>query len=71
MAFNDKVRDLGNHVQFAVNTKGTGRRGTVIPGLSETQTGAPTENPTKLTTVGNRVRALRDLGSKRKISTKI
>ena len=41
MAYKDIDRDLGQHVAFAVNDKGTGRRGTVMPGLSKTETAAP------------------------------
>jgi hypothetical protein len=72
MAFKNKV-ELGNHVRFAVNTKGTGQRTvpTAIAELSRTEMAPVVENPTKLTTIGNAVRGLRDLGPKRKIKTKI
>ena len=65
--------ELGNHVQFAVNTKGTGKRKipTAIAELSRTEMAPAVENPTKLTTVGNAVRGLRDLGPKRKVKTRI
>jgi hypothetical protein len=73
MAFNDKTRDLGNHVRFTANTKGTERRGvpSAIAELSRTETAPATQNPTRLSTTGNAVRGLRDLGSKRKIKTKV
>ena len=65
--------ELGNHVQFAVNSKGTGQRRvpTAIAELSRTETAPAVENPTKLTTVGNAVRGLRDLGKKRQIKSQI
>ena len=73
MAFNDKTRDVGNHVRFATNNKGTERRGvpTAIAELAKTETAPATENPTRLSTTGNTVRGLRDLGPKRKVKTKI
>jgi hypothetical protein len=65
--------ELGNHVRFAVNSKGTGQRRvpTAIAELSRTETAPAVENPTTLTTVGNAVRGLRDLGKKRQIKSKI
>jgi hypothetical protein len=73
MAFNDQVRDLGNHVAFAKNNKGTERRGvpSAIAEMGKTETAAPKENPVKLTTVGSAVRGLRDLGSRRKVKGKV
>jgi hypothetical protein len=71
MAFKDTVRDLGNHVKIGPNTKGTGTRGTVMPDLAETQVASAVQTPVKLSTTGNSVRALRDLGPKRKLKTKI
>jgi hypothetical protein len=73
MPFKDSDRDLGKHVAFAVNDKGTGRRGvpTAVAMLSETETAAPVAEPKKLTSTGNSVRALRDLGAKRTIKSKI
>jgi hypothetical protein len=73
MAYKDPVRDLGNNVAFAANNKGTARRGvpTAIAEISKTETAAPVENPVKLSTTGNSVRALRDLGTGKKISTKV
>jgi hypothetical protein len=70
MSFKDVVRDTGKHVQFApANLKGTGRRDvpTAIAELARTETAPATENPTKLTTTGNSIRALRDLGKRTKI----
>jgi hypothetical protein len=65
--------ELGNHVRFAVNSKGTGQRRvpTAIAELSRTEMAPAVENPAKLSTVGNAVRGLRDLGPRRKIKTKI
>ena len=73
MAFKDTVRDTGKHVAFAVNNKGTARRGvpSAIAELSKTETAPASENPARLSTTGNSVRALRDLGPKRKVKTKI
>ncbi len=73
MAYKDTDRDLGRHVQFAVNTKGTGRRGvpTAIADLSKTETAPAVENPTRLTTTGTATRGLRDLGKRKKIGTKV
>jgi hypothetical protein len=61
--------ELGNHVRFAVNTKGTGQRKvpTAIAELSRTEMALAVEDPTTLTTVGNAVRGLRDLGKQRKV----
>jgi hypothetical protein len=69
MAFNDQVRDLGNHVAFAVNNKGTERRGvpSAVAEMGKTATAKAVADPTKLTTVGTAVRGLRDLGATRKI----
>jgi hypothetical protein len=71
MAFSDKVRDLGKHVAFAVNNKGTGRRGvpTAVAELSKTETASAVETPIKLSTSGNSIRALRGL-KKHSIKTK-
>lgn len=65
--------ELGNHVRFAVNSKGTGQRRvpTAIAELSRTETAPAVENPTRLSTTGNSVRALRDLGKRRKVKTRI
>ena len=71
MAYNDVIRDLGNHVKIGPNTKGTGTRGTVMPDLAETKISPAVQTPVKLSTVGNSVRALRDLGPKRKVKTRI
>ena len=55
MAFKDRVRDLGNHLRFIPNTKGTGRPGipSAIAVLSKTETAPATETPTKLTTTSS------------------
>ncbi len=71
MAYKDTVRDLGNHVKIGPNTKGTGTRGTVMPDLAETKVAPAVQTPVRLSTVGNSVRALRDLGPKRKVKSKI
>jgi hypothetical protein len=73
MAYADKVRDLGNHVKFAPNTKGTGTRGNPMPDIGKTELAMPIENPSKgaVKTVGKNVKGLRDLGKRKKISTKI
>jgi hypothetical protein len=73
MAFNDKVRDLGNPVKFTTNTKGTERRGvpSAIAEIGKTQTAGAVENPTRLNTTGSATRVLRNLGQKRKIKTKV
>ena len=73
MSFKDSDRDLGKHVKFAVNDKGTGRRGvpTAVAMLSETETAKAVSDPVKLTTVGSAVRGLRDLGAKRTLKSKI
>jgi len=71
MAYKDTVRDLGNHVKIGPNTKGTSRRGNPLPDIGKTELAPATENPVRLSTVGNAVRALRDLGPKRKVKTKI
>jgi hypothetical protein len=73
MAFSDKVRDLGNHLKFTANTKGTGSPGipSAIAELSRTETAPAIENPTRLSTTGSATRVLRNLGSKRKLKTKI
>ena len=65
--------NTGRHIKFAVNNKGTGRLGipSAIAELSKTETAPATENPTRLSTTGNSVRALRNLGAKRKVKTKI
>jgi hypothetical protein len=72
MAFSDKVRDLGNHLKFTTNTKGTERRGvpSAIAEIGKTETAPATENPTRLTTTGNSIRALRGL-KKHSIKTKL
>ena len=66
MAFKDADRDLGKHVAFAVNDKGTARRGvpTAVAKLPETETAKATADPIKLTTTGSAVRGLRGLKSR-------
>jgi hypothetical protein len=70
MAFKNKT-DLGNHVRFAVNTKGTGQRKvpTAIELLSKTETAAAVADPTTLKTTGGDVKGLRGL-MKHSIKTK-
>jgi hypothetical protein len=72
MAFSDKVRDLGNHLRFTVNSKGTGRPGipTAVAEMSRTQSAGATETPTTLISTGTATRGLREL-KKKKLSTKI
>jgi hypothetical protein len=72
MAFTDKIRDLGNHVKFAVNTKGTSKPGipTAVAEMSRTQSATATETPTTLTTTGTATRGLREL-KKKTLRTKI
>lgn len=72
MSYTDKNTELGNHVAFAVNNKGTGRRGvpSAIAELSKTETAPATADPTKLKATGSNVKGLRQLG-KRKIKSKI
>jgi hypothetical protein len=71
VAYKDTVRDLGNHVKIGPNTKGTGTRGTVMPDLAETKVASAEQTPVKLSTTGNSVGALRDLGKRRKVKTRI
>jgi hypothetical protein len=63
IAFKDIDRDLGQHVQFATNTKGTERKGvpSAIAEMGKTEAAKAASDPTKLTTVGTAVRGLRDL----------
>lgn len=63
MAFKDTDRDLGQHVRFSPNTKGTGRRGvpTAIAELAKTETAKPVADPVALTTTGTSTRGLREL----------
>lgn len=72
MAFSDKVRDLGNHLRFTVNNKGTSRPGipSAIAVMGATETAPATETPTTLTTTGTTTRGLRGL-NKKTLNTKI
>jgi hypothetical protein len=71
MAFKNKT-DLGNHVRFAVNTKGSGQRKTptAIELLSKTETAPAVADPTTLKTTGAASKGLRGL-QKHSIKTKI
>jgi len=63
--------ELGNHVRFAVNSKGTGQRKvpTAIAELSRTEMAPATENPKTLKTIGSVTKGLRGL-TKHSIKTK-
>ena len=67
---NNKL-ELGNHIQFAVNTKGTGKRKipTAIAELSRTETAPAVENPKTLKTTVSVTKGLRGL-TKHSIKTK-
>jgi hypothetical protein len=71
MPFKNKT-DLGKHVRFAVNTKGTGQRKvpTAIAELSRTETAAAVADPKTLKTTGSAAKGLRGL-MKHSIKTKI
>ena len=70
MSFSDKVRDLGNHIKFTPNTKGTGRPGipSAIAERGRTETAAPVAEPKKLTATGP---ATSELRNRRTIKGKI